>query len=419
MSGDDVVPPDPLELDDCQTIANYIHTQGWPLVDGWVLLPGEAERVNMLWQKMVSASSPWFRIYLAFCFNVWCMGALVRGDFVMVRSRNAAGQASCSWTEYKSIDGLLEDLAPKSASVRDKRKAVKLFKEFRAGYNPMCSEIKQSRYVLSFENGVYLVDEDEFVCYDKAEERWGCTRKWPIACVHYNGCFMTSDNIGISDPMNIATPTMDLILDTQDFSLETKRFFYVHLGRLLHDLNSRDKWRETTFMMGCLGSVITGFVKTLYTADRVGLAPKGGGAPFLLFDLMDKYVVVLEEKSHVPLRLGLSQLKTLIDGCYTQLPQRWKNEIVQHTFKSPVVGSGIHVYPSIENPGDLTWRLQIFNFKNNVQQSNAALMAGLDAERSALILKANRIYMSVTPRICRLVYEAILAETEKIMAGRR
>ncbi len=92
--------------------------------------------------------------------------------------------------------------------------------------------IEPDRHIFSFRNGVYLAKDEMFILYTEAPAFFSLS-KYPTACKHFDLDFSPED-VNVADPMQIPTPSVDVLFDSQHLSPIVKRWAFCLLGRLMY-----------------------------------------------------------------------------------------------------------------------------------------------------------------------------------------
>ena len=95
------------------------------------------------------------------------------------------------------------------------------------------------------------------------------------------------------DPLNICTPNIQRILDSQEFAPEVCRWFYASMGRMIFDVGSMDNLQYFPFCKGVAGSgksTLLRLFSLLFECVDVGNLMSEGQRTFSTEHLIDKYV---------------------------------------------------------------------------------------------------------------------------------
>jgi hypothetical protein len=137
--------------------------------------------------------------------------------------------------------------------------------------DPEIPWLEPDRHVFSFRNGVYLAKDERFIAYDVMHVFYSET-SYPVACKHFDMDF-DPEWLRVEDPMNIPTPAIESIWDTQHLSQNVRRWCYALIGRLLYNVREYDDWQLFMFLKGLANtgkSTLLNYIKLLYDAQDVG-----------------------------------------------------------------------------------------------------------------------------------------------------
>jgi hypothetical protein len=130
-------------------------------------------------------------------------------------------------------------------------------------------QLRKSRDVFSFKNGVYLAGEDRFYEFATA------TQPLPDSIVAAKYFPLTFNEYAGMRWQDIPTDHLQGILDFQGFSPEVSKWLHILIGRLIYPLNEHDGWQVVPFMKGAASSgkstIVLKVCKQLYDAIDVGV----------------------------------------------------------------------------------------------------------------------------------------------------
>jgi hypothetical protein len=230
----------------------------------------------------------------------------------------------------------------------------------------------------------------------------------------------TDEELGDSpdhDFMRIPTPLFDKILDHQwckrpppntpeaDVFVEetdvgdpnlVKRYFWANLGRMLHELNSKERCQLMMFLKGAAGSgksTVMNVVNHWYDPEDVATITPEMEKGFGLEAVADKLLCILAEidRTH---KLATSDIKAMIVGDVVLV--RRKNKLAQSfVWKVPCLGFGNENPPWKDDRGAMSRRMWLFFFNVKVLNADMKLEENIIAQELAnVLLKANRAYLS-------------------------
>jgi len=199
----------------------------------------------------------------------------------MQRIHTADGRPTCAWGVAIKIADYVRALS--SRRLTNQRvwfdlttgpgisAAEGLVKYFMFSDDPELPWLEPDRHVFSFRNGVYLAKDERFISYDVMHVFYG-ESSYPVACKHFDMDFDPAW-LSVEDPMSIQTPALESIWDTQNLSLDVRRWCYALIGRLLYNVREYDDWQIFMFLKGLANtgkSTLLNYIKLIYEAQDVG-----------------------------------------------------------------------------------------------------------------------------------------------------
>lgn len=248
----------------------------------------------------------------------------------------------------------------------------------------------KDRHVFSFRNGIYLADKDRFIEYDTEEHR---DLPSDLVAARFFDMDMPRDVLSQEDPESIETPSLQAILDYQDMSPELCGWVYALIGRLIYEVNERDKWQVLPFLKGAAASgkstILMSVCRNLYEPEDVGVISNNIERKFGLSAVFDKFIFIAPE---VKADFGLEQaeFQSMVTG-----------ETVQIAIKFQVAKSVVWSVPGIvagnqnpyeDNRGSMARRTPTINFTKTVVNGDMDLGNKIFKEMPAILVKCNRLY---------------------------
>lgn len=180
-------------------------------------------------------------------------------------------------------------------------------------------QLRKSRDVFSFKNGVYLAAEDRFYEFATATQPLSdsivAAKYFPLMFNEYAGMRW----------QDIPTDHLQGIIDFQGFSPDVSKWLHILIGRLIYPLNEHDGWQVVPFMKGAASSGTSSHrAKLAYpSANSNTFVRQFAGKSTIvlkvckqLYDAIDVGVLSnnIEKKVHAPVRSacarGLAHLLT-------------------------------------------------------------------------------------------------------------
>ncbi len=231
-----------------------------------------------------------------------------------------------------------------------------------------------SNEYIAFKNGMLYLPDNKFIAADVIDP------SLPIAKHYIDLEFNQYD---------LQTPLFDTVLDYQ-FKPEVRDFIYMCLGRLLLP---RDDWGFMLYLLGepnCGKSLVIDIISKC--VKSVGAIGDTFEQKFGLGYLYDKDLVVCDD---LPKHIDKLFPQQTFQSCITngQVPIAVKNKDgFTIVWKAPMIWAG-NYYPEYIDKGQVSRRLLIANFENQISHPNPQLKKLiLQKELSAIINKCNTFY---------------------------
>lgn len=253
-------------------------------------------------------------------------------------------------------------------------------------------DLTRDRHVFAFSNGMYLADRDVFMSYHQVASSVPAS---VAACKYFQLPF---DNSGCNNWYDIPTPSLQRILEHQEFSEEVSRWMYILIGRLIYNLNEYDGWQVIPYLMGQAGSgkssILVKVCRSLYDIADVGVLSNNLERKFGLAAFADKYLFIAPEIKH-DLQLEQAEFQSLVSGEALQLNIKYKTAVTVD-WVTPGIMAG-NEFPNFKNnSGSIDRRVVVFEFVNSVICGDMDLGKKLEAEMPTLIKKSNVAYRQMT-----------------------
>ena len=264
--------------------------------------------------------------------------------------------------------------------------------------DPEVPEIVTDRTVFSFENGVYMAKQEVFVPYESAEQYFQ-PNQFPVACKHHRLVFDPAW-IKVADPMDIPTPAMDSVMNTQKWSPNVMRWAYVLFGRLFYDVGEFDDWQVVPFLKGLAGtgkSILLNCIRAVYEDADIGIISNTIEKQFGLSAVCDKYLAIADD-IRKNMQLDQTEFQNSISGNPVSCAVKFKNPKLVAPWTCTQLWSGNEPPGFHDNSGSVGRRFATMLFALRVLHPDGSLPERLMAELAAFICKANRLYKNMVRR---------------------
>jgi hypothetical protein len=229
------------------------------------------------------------------------------------------------------------------------------------------TELKKDRHVFAFKNGLYVTCEKDdgqprFYIYDSNE--FNNLAPNIVAAKYFDQDF---DNGKYGDFMDIPTPTLDSIPKYQKFDDDTTYWLYAFIGRMLYEVNEKDKWQVVPFLKGMASTgkgKLCEVVSNFFEAEDVGQLSDMPEKNFGLSAIWDKLVFIAPEVTE---KFGLNQadFQSMVSGERVSVAQKYK--VAQSVdWGVPGMYAGNETMGYKDNSGSIQRRLVMFPFKYQV-----------------------------------------------------
>ncbi len=262
-------------------------------------------------------------------------------------------------------------------------------------------DLQKDRHVFSFKNGIYMAAEDRFLRYGTKPAR--ALPSDTIAAKYFDLVFDPHDELVEDDWFAVETPHMQSILDYQGMDDDVSRWMYVMIGRLMYDVNEKDKWQVLPYLKGAASSgkstILTCVCRALYEASDVGVMSNNIERKFGLSALHDKFIFIGPEiKSDMALEQA--EFQSIVSGETVQIAVKFQTAH-SRDWKVPGILAGNEVPGWVDNSGSINRRIILFEFTKRVDDGDMELGKKLSGEMAAIVLKANRGYLSAVRKFAR------------------
>lgn len=265
--------------------------------------------------------------------------------------------------------------------------------------------IKRERKYISFQNGVYFVYEDRFLLYGDPGLGGDV-----VSCNLHNKEMRVDwfQSPYLEDPLRIATPNLDRILQEQGFVIGDRPYQWILawvLGRPLYDMGIVEKHhRNGVFLLGHAGSgksTLAKIVEAYYMPDDTGHLNSECEPKYALAALIGKYVwFCLEVKKNFQLDMGM--LLQMLEGM-TRISIQKKNVTAwAEEWNIPGLMAGNELPQKWVDGGagnSLVRRMFVVEFPNKPPRLDPNLFSRLIRELPAIMVKSNRLYRKIAAEV--------------------
>ena len=219
----------------------------------------------------------------------------------------------------------------------------------------------------------------------------------PSACVYHDMDFKITQ---CENPMHIATPCLDKILDAQQLGEgpdgpNVKSWICALLGRMLYDVGQHDDWQLAPFIKGVAGtgkSTLLRLMREFYANEDVGVMSNNIEGTFGLAALYKKLIVLCFEM-RADFGLDQAELQSLMSGEPMSIKVKFKTAIPCLIWTAPIAAAGNMTADWGDSSGAMTRRWALIEFPIPITKGDPKLMQNLRRELPAVLAKCNRCYL--------------------------
>jgi hypothetical protein len=264
--------------------------------------------------------------------------------------------------------------------------------------------LKPDRHVFAFRNGCYMAKDERFITFTRdSPPVMPDGKPCPTAC-KYHDADVDPSWVDCPDPMDIPTPLMSHIMDTQKLRADVKRVYYSMLGRAIYDLGEMDNWQVFLFIRGAAEtgkSTLLKFASSFYNSEDIGILANNVEGTFGASMLAEKFVVVGDDLGE-NFSLDQQLFQNMSSGNEVSLPRKNKLALIT-TWITQLLLSG-NVLPDFkDNSGSFSRRLLIIYYSKPVRHVDPTIPERLKGEMGAAIIKCNRCYRNMVRRFSWLL----------------
>lgn len=346
----------------------------------------------------------------------WCNRLQLRhrGDKVFKQIKTAAGLPTHAWVlakdvgdcDMSTLEGLVSAVCTKLhsndvwtmyISVNTKSITDKL----RICIEPEFPVLKTNRCWIAFSDGLYNVYCETFVPYDDLN-RFQIPANMAVCAYHktaFASAFFRNGNrtgIPLHPLLEVQTPLLDKILDTQQLCGFTKFWVFAQLGRLLYFANTLDSWQVCLMFKGTAGtgkSTLIDFMTSIYDPVDTVCINNDASAGFGLQALNDEIYLWCCGELKQDFNIDQAQFQQLVSQQRMAINRKYLG-----AFDGVIRAHGIlagNVYPLRwhDNAGSIRRRLFVINFNFRPPKSESDLLDKLrTVELPHILRKINWCY---------------------------
>ena len=258
-------------------------------------------------------------------------------------------------------------------------------------------QLVKDRTKFAFKNGLFDARANRFFPWGEPIEGFGHT----VTCANYHDIEFDAKRYEDEmeengDPLDIATPNVQKMLDTQEFEREVCRWFYASMGRMIFDIGDKDNMQYFPFCKGTAGSGKSTLLKLMamfYQAIDVGNLMSEGRKEFSIEHLVDKYIFVCYDVDD-KMTFSLTRWNQMVSGETIAVERKFKIAL-QMLWKVPGAFAGNSYPPWVDNAGNVSRRMLIFLFSKMVEVVDTKLFSKCLKEMGAFMKKCVSCYFQV------------------------
>jgi len=348
-----------------------------------------------------------FQKLLLYLLDQICIHQYRRGDHGLYRQVMHDGAPTHAWTRECSIAQFIQSRCPKELRgeywlmlTSSPRMSANLEEHLTHCHDAQLQEVRTDRHVFSFFNGV-------LVCNHRDAQGRLAPRFYPytahippdtIACKFHELRFPEEH---VATPfMQIPTPALSGMLDTQRLSADVQCWLWVFLGRMMFATREADDWQVAPFIKGVAGSgkstIIHEVISRFYEPEDVFMLSNNVERKFGLQNAlksngaMKRICLMPEVKQDV----GLEQAEWQMMVSGERIPINRKNQTTAVVdFDAPLFAAGNQMLGFSDNSNSMARRVPVIKFGVSVGgRQDADLPRKLRQELAFIMLKASLAY---------------------------
>lgn len=198
-------------------------------------------------------------------------------------------------------------------------------------------------------------------------------------------------------PLHIPTPSVDQILTYQDLPLNVQMWVWVFLGKMLYPLLEHDQWQAIMFLKGAAGtgkSTLIDVVQKFYQDDDVSVWTAKSEITFGMAGHYDKLAWVTNEFRN-DFNLNQADFQSIVTGERVSVARKFQPALFVN-WRVPGMIAGNQAGPYQDTGGSIARRMVIVEFMNLVSEEDHTLRGRIEREMPNIIKKADMMYRMIT-----------------------
>lgn len=271
--------------------------------------------------------------------------------------------------------------------------------------------IEKDRHILSFRNGVYMLEQDVFLSYDnephqiKLREIMGNGEVRKVAAKFHDMMFYESDyheQMKVPgkkklDWYQLETPVFQSILDYQEFDEDVCRWVYVFYGRMFYYVGELDNWQIQLFTRGVAGSGKSTSLRHLarvFDKEDVGILGNNIQPDFAVESIADCFFYMALDINK-DFKLDQTMWQSMVSGEEVSISRKHRMALIK-IWTSPGMLVGNVTPRWSDNADSVARRIALLDFQKVVRSGDPRLFEKLYDELAAFIKKCNMAYLLAT-----------------------
>ena len=325
-------------------------------------------------------------------------------DYVCRQVRTPQNCPTRAWEKVDKIENYVETMFSRISNFPMWQKFAKngamrksLIEHLQCCHDSQFPELKKNRHVFSFKNGLYYCSdpdynkEPKFYLYGSNEFKQ--LSPTIVSAKYFDMDFPTGD---YGNWYDIQTPTLDRILDYQGFPRDVKECIMYFIGRMLYNVNEKEKWQVIMFLKGMASTgkgMICQLATYFYEDEDVGTLSDTPEKQFGLSAIYDKFCFIGPEITS-KFGLGQADFQSLVSGENVSVGRKFKTAESKR-WEVPGILAGNEPPGYHDNSGSVQRRLVTIPFPKQVRPEHVdtELPDKLKAEVPAILRKVNEAYL--------------------------
>lgn len=253
-------------------------------------------------------------------------------------------------------------------------------------------DVVKSRNIFSFNNGIYLAEEDRFHFYNSGD----IIENSLVACSYFNK--EISQETLEKQWYDISTPNLQKILDFQfndeaDY-IDICKWMYILIGRMFYDVSDHDNWQILPYLLGLAGtgkSTILEILNMIYEKEDIGYLGNNVEKQFPLQAIEDKFIFLSSELRDWS-NMDQATIQQMISGENVSVSKKFKTATAKR-WKIPGIIASNKEMTFQDSGGSISRRFVVFRFSKKVIEKDLGLLQKLKEEIPEIIIKCNKAYL--------------------------